>query len=74
MMVWEGQGQYINACEGLPWRKALALHLWYGSSPTASISEVMRDYNDAFKVCALIRTINPSILWWLDLNEIANEV
>ena len=49
-MVWEGQEMHINTCQMIDWRKALGLHLWYASSPTSPVSDVMEDYSRAFQV------------------------
>ncbi|XP_047352980.1 nuclear pore complex protein Nup98-Nup96 isoform X1 [Vespa velutina] len=40
----------INTCEGLDWKRALAVHLWYLSSPTASITDVLDLYESSFNV------------------------
>lgn len=40
----------INICEGLDWKRALAVHLWYLSSPTASITDVLDLYEASFNV------------------------
>ncbi|KAK2583571.1 hypothetical protein KPH14_009516 [Odynerus spinipes] len=40
----------INICEGLDWKRALAVHLWYLSSPTASIRDVLDIYEASFNV------------------------
>ncbi|KAF7399620.1 hypothetical protein HZH68_008212 [Vespula germanica] len=40
----------INTCEGLDWKRALAVHLWYLSSPTASITDVLDLYEASFNV------------------------
>ena len=49
-MVWEGQEIRINTCQMIDWRKALGLHLWFASSPTSPLSDVMEDYGRAFQV------------------------
>ncbi|XP_043261339.1 nuclear pore complex protein Nup98-Nup96 isoform X2 [Colletes gigas] len=38
----------INVCEGLDWKRALAVHLWYFSSPVASIRDALELYEAAF--------------------------
>lgn len=38
----------INVCEGLNWKKALAVHLWYLSPPTASIRDALELYESSF--------------------------
>lgn len=39
---------YINACEGLGWKQALGLHLWYVCPPTASVTDAVTLYESAF--------------------------
>ncbi|XP_003699361.2 nuclear pore complex protein Nup98-96 isoform X2 [Megachile rotundata] len=39
---------HINVCEGLDWKRALAAHLWYFSSPVASIRDALEQYEEAF--------------------------
>ncbi|XP_063987774.1 nuclear pore complex protein Nup98-Nup96 [Diachasmimorpha longicaudata] len=38
----------VNVCEDLDWRRALAIHLWYLSSPTASITDVLELFEGSF--------------------------
>nr|XP_033206829.1 nuclear pore complex protein Nup98-Nup96 isoform X2 [Bombus vancouverensis nearcticus] len=38
----------INVCEGFDWKRALAVHLWYFSSPTASIRDILDIYEASF--------------------------
>lgn len=38
----------INVCEGLDWKRAFALHLWYLSQPTASITDILDIYDASF--------------------------
>ncbi|XP_033229340.1 nuclear pore complex protein Nup98-Nup96-like [Belonocnema kinseyi] len=38
----------INVCESLDWKRALALHLWYLSQPTASITDALEHYEGSF--------------------------
>ncbi|XP_076242431.1 nuclear pore complex protein Nup98-96 isoform X2 [Calliopsis andreniformis] len=38
----------INVCEGLDWKRAFAVHLWYFSSPIASIRDTLELYETAF--------------------------
>ncbi|XP_033208238.1 nuclear pore complex protein Nup98-Nup96-like isoform X2 [Belonocnema kinseyi] len=39
----------VNVCENLDWKRALALHLWYLSLPTASIRDALELYEESFK-------------------------
>lgn len=38
----------VNVCENLDWKRALAVHLWYLSPPTASITDVLDLYVSSF--------------------------
>lgn len=38
----------INVCEGLDWKRAFAIHLWYLSPPTCSITDALDLYEAAF--------------------------
>ncbi|XP_011308001.1 nuclear pore complex protein Nup98-Nup96 [Fopius arisanus] len=38
----------INVCEKLDWKRALAIHLWYLSPPTASITDVLELFESSF--------------------------
>ncbi|XP_034945165.1 nuclear pore complex protein Nup98-Nup96 [Chelonus insularis] len=40
----------VNVCEDLDWKRALALHLWYLSYSTASITDVLELYESTFDV------------------------
>ncbi|XP_015778613.1 PREDICTED: nuclear pore complex protein Nup98-Nup96-like, partial [Acropora digitifera] len=39
----------VNVCEGLDWKRVLAVHLWYQCSPTCSIQDALSAYEIAFK-------------------------
>ncbi|XP_022797911.1 nuclear pore complex protein Nup98-Nup96-like [Stylophora pistillata] len=39
----------VNVCEGLDWKRVLAVHLWYFCSPTCSITDAVQAYNASFK-------------------------
>ncbi|KAK3588728.1 hypothetical protein CHS0354_019194 [Potamilus streckersoni] len=41
----EGQ---INTCEGLDWKRALALHLWYHCRANSTILEALEEYDRSF--------------------------
>jgi len=38
----------INVCEGLDWKRAFAVHLWYLSPPTASVTDALDLYEASF--------------------------
>ncbi|KAG8036803.1 hypothetical protein G9C98_004125 [Cotesia typhae] len=38
----------VNVCENLDWKRALAVHLWYLSEPTTSITDVLELYEASF--------------------------
>ncbi|XP_026668597.1 nuclear pore complex protein Nup98-Nup96 isoform X2 [Ceratina calcarata] len=38
---------YNNVCEGFDWKRALAIHLWYFASPTASLSDALELYESS---------------------------
>jgi len=50
MMVWKSikSSTLINLCENVDWKRALALHLWYHCSPTATINDAFMEYNKAY--------------------------
>lgn len=49
-LVWRtSDGNIINVCEGLDWKRAMALHLWYCCQPTCTVSEALNSYNEGFK-------------------------
>lgn len=37
----------VNTCQGLDWRRALGLHLWYVCPATATIAEALQEYEQA---------------------------
>ncbi|KAK2556110.1 Nuclear pore complex protein Nup98-Nup96 [Acropora cervicornis] len=39
----------VNVCEGLDWKRVLAVHLWYQCSPTCSIQDALSAYEISFK-------------------------
>nr|XP_034193442.1 nuclear pore complex protein Nup98-Nup96 [Osmia lignaria] len=47
-LVSSKHGLVINVCEGLDWKRALAVHLWYFSSPVASIRDALELYENSF--------------------------
>ena len=47
--VWLGSGGLlVNVCERLDWKQALAMELWYLTSPVASIADAFDAYEAAF--------------------------
>ncbi|CAE1284537.1 NUP98 [Acanthosepion pharaonis] len=46
-MVLKIGNQTINVCEGMNWRRALGLHLWYQCEPTSLIVEAVQMYDEA---------------------------
>lgn len=53
-MVWEAVGRRVNVCETLDWKRALAVHMWYGCSPTAPIRRAMEEYTQAYQVSQVL--------------------
>ena len=51
MMVWKSikSDTFINLCDGVDWKRALALHLWYHCSQTATINDAYVEYNKAYQ-------------------------
>ena len=51
-MTWRtSNGDVINVCNDVEWRRAFAVHLWFACAPTAGISDAMRSYDAAFSGC-----------------------
>uniref|UniRef100_A0A3B4AT94 Nuclear pore complex protein Nup98-Nup96 n=1 Tax=Periophthalmus magnuspinnatus TaxID=409849 RepID=A0A3B4AT94_9GOBI len=50
--VWQSSELSVNVCSELDWKRSLAVHLWYMLPPTASVSDALRLYQDAFQGCA----------------------
>uniref|UniRef100_T1IPI4 Nuclear pore complex protein Nup98-Nup96 n=1 Tax=Strigamia maritima TaxID=126957 RepID=T1IPI4_STRMM len=48
-LVWPSSIGCINTCENLDWKRALAIHLQYSCSSTASITDALLEYQAAFK-------------------------
>jgi nuclear pore complex protein Nup98-Nup96 len=48
--IWAGSLSVLNTCDGLDWLRSLGLHLWYFTSPSASISDALASYEEAFTV------------------------
>jgi nuclear pore complex protein Nup98-Nup96 len=46
--VWPGSESAINTCEKLDWLRCLGLHLWYFTSPAASVADALSAYEEAF--------------------------
>lgn len=47
-MIWGG-GR-VNVCQGLDWKRVLAIHLCYCCPPSAPIRDVLNNYYEAFAV------------------------
>ncbi|XP_037071339.1 nuclear pore complex protein Nup98-Nup96-like [Pollicipes pollicipes] len=47
LAVWQTSHSVVNLCTGLDWRRALAIHLWYLSPATSSVSDVVTQYDEA---------------------------
>ena len=65
-MVWElsppqrrgdDERGLVNVCEGLDWKRVMALHLCYGSVPSASIDTALSSYLEAFQVCSHVTEV-----------------
>ncbi|XP_022108489.1 nuclear pore complex protein Nup98-Nup96-like isoform X2 [Acanthaster planci] len=48
MLVWPSAYGVINTCQGLDWKRALAVHLWHSCSPVASISDALKEFETGF--------------------------
>ena len=47
--VWSGSGNSIvNTLDGLDWKRAFAIILWFLSTPSSSIADALADYESAF--------------------------
>jgi nuclear pore complex protein Nup98-Nup96 len=46
--VWPGSETALNTCEDLDWLRCLGQHLWYFTSPSASIADALSAYEEAF--------------------------
>ncbi|GAB6029666.1 hypothetical protein CHUAL_005398 [Chamberlinius hualienensis] len=49
VLVWKTSDKMINVCHELDWIRALALHLWYRSSPVSPIADVLKEYDEAYQ-------------------------
>ena len=47
--VWPGTDLTVNTCDNLDWLRAFGTHLWYLTSPAASISDALNLYEEAFQ-------------------------
>ena len=47
--VWPGTELTVNTCDNLDWLRAFGTHLWYLTSPAASISDALNLYEEAFQ-------------------------
>ncbi|BFZ15130.1 hypothetical protein BsWGS_18167 [Bradybaena similaris] len=48
-LVWCCHDQEINTCQGLDWKRALALHLWYKCPPNSTIQTALHQYQQGFQ-------------------------
>ncbi|KAI0224301.1 Nuclear pore complex protein Nup98-Nup96 [Lamellibrachia satsuma] len=48
LMIWTTPLVDINTCEGLDWKRCLALHFWYNRQPTEGVREALAAYDAAF--------------------------
>ncbi len=63
-MVWEALEQQVSVCEDLDWKRALAVHMWYGCSPSAPIREALGEYMQAFQVSLVLGGAVQPVLYW----------
>jgi nuclear pore complex protein Nup98-Nup96 len=49
MPEWRGSedSRNVNVCEGLDWKRAFAAHLWFLTSPVASVGDAFVAYEEA---------------------------
>ena len=64
-MVWDTASCQVNVCEGLDWKRSLALHLWYTCQPTAPIREVVGEFMQAFQVSSVVTVNKITAHFWL---------
>lgn len=48
-LVWHASESVVNCCEGLDWKRSLALHLWYQCHPSSSVQDAVAQYENAFQ-------------------------
>lgn len=48
VLVWPSSTTAVNVCDGVDWKRTLALHLWYASSSVASIPDALHLYESGF--------------------------
>ncbi|GFR91115.1 nuclear pore complex protein Nup98-Nup96-like [Elysia marginata] len=48
-LVWDSRDTQVNTCEGLDWKRALAMHMWYKSPANASVQHSLRQYQHGFQ-------------------------
>ena len=53
-LEWVDKDHSFLTCEGLDWRRTLAVLLWFASHPSATIEELMLDYVRSFKVSMML--------------------
>ncbi|KAL2080768.1 hypothetical protein ACEWY4_024561 [Coilia grayii] len=47
--VWQSTNSYVNVCAELDWQRCIAVQLWYMLPPTASVSDALARYEQAFQ-------------------------
>ncbi len=49
MPEWNGseESKYVNVCDGFDWKRAFAAHLWFLTTPVASVSDALVAYEEA---------------------------
>ncbi len=53
--TWPGsRAEEVNVCADLDWKRAFGQHLWYLTSPIASVGDAFLGYEKAFKVRLLV--------------------
>ncbi|KAK3793945.1 hypothetical protein RRG08_023041 [Elysia crispata] len=48
-LVWHAKEIPVNTCEGLDWKRAFAMHLWYKSAANSSIQHSLKQYQHGFQ-------------------------
>ena len=48
-LLWTTKDTEVNTCQGLDWKRALALHLWYKCPSGASVQQALSHYQAGFQ-------------------------